>query len=55
MNKNINLNLYKSLIESDFILLSNSLGKNNGYLHNETTLSTNQQIYHFLVLFTLHF
>lgn len=44
MNKNINLNLYKSLLESDFILLNNALSKNNGYLYNETTLTTNQQI-----------
>lgn len=44
MNKLINLNLYKSLIESDFILLNNSLNKSNHYIQHETSLVLNQKI-----------
>jgi len=44
MNKHINLNLYKSLIESDFVLLNKSLAKTNGYVFNETTVTKTQQI-----------
>jgi len=44
MNKNINLTLYKSLIESDFILLNNSYNKNTAYLQQETLLSSQKKI-----------
>ena len=44
MTKNINLTLYKSLIESDFILLNNSYNKNIAYLQQETVLNSQKKI-----------
>jgi len=44
MNKHINLNLYKSLLESDFILLNNTSFKAQNYVVKEVGMSSKQKI-----------